>query len=209
LPNHLTIPENEADEVGREQSTTFGHLTEIAKKVEFSSEETPFNILKKDGRYIHQMPSSFDIDTSGEQEYAFVLFHDGENFVIGLVPYDEDKDEESSEDNKEMVFRYQYSPMSASPYSASDDSDSQPSSLPTIVLSYDEIQRTPKRNEETDELYYTVPKQIASLMWFSDGVSSDWAMIGDAAFARIIPKDSQKLAGRVSPDTIPTALPWE
>jgi hypothetical protein len=106
-----------------------------------------------------------------------------------------------------MVFRYQYSPLSASPYDK--EPDRTPSALPTIVLSYDEIKRTPTRDKETGQVYYTVPKQIASLMWFRDGVTSDWLMIGDAAFARLIPESSTKSAGRVAADAIPTAFPWD
>lgn len=205
LPNHLDIPHQEDDEIGQERSTTFGHLIDIAKKVERTSEDVPYRIRQRNGSYVHDIPVSFDLDTSGEQDYAFVLFHDGQNFIVGLVPYDEDKDEADSDD-KEMVFRYQYSPMSASPYNEPDQSRA---ALPTIVLSYDEIKRTPTRNSETNEFYYTVPKQIASLMWFRDGVVSDWVMIGDAAFARLIPDSSKKMAERVSSGKIPTALPWD
>jgi hypothetical protein len=206
LPNHLVIPHKDEEEVGTERFTTFDNMADIAKVVERNTDAKPYRIHWRNGSYVHDIPESFNLDTSGEKDYAFVLFHDSQGFVIGLIPYDEDKDDEESDD-KGMVFRYQYHPMSASPYD--NEVDRAASALPTIVLSYDEIKRTPTRDKETGNVYYTVPKQIASLMWFRDGVTSDWLMIGDAAFARLIPENSTKSRERVATDTIPTALPWE
>ena len=204
LPNYKETPYMNDEEPGAERYTTFANLIDVADKFERLTDTQPYTITHEHGRYVHRVPDSFAAGVTEGQDYAFILFHDGESFVIGLIPYDSDKDYRGGPEEKEMVFKHQYNPMSASP----DFDESPADELPTVVLSYDEIKLHLRQNED-GETYYTVPKQIASIMWFSDGMTTDWIEIGDAFFARLVPESTDQMEERVSPNTIPTSFPWE
>lgn len=176
-----SVPGHEA------QRATFDDLRDVANNEYQYHEQEPHGITTHRGAVRHSVPD--DIGLHEDDELVFLLFHDGTEFIVGLIPHEE------GEDEGEIFFKHQYNPMSASPGSHLE-------TLPSVLLDYEKDKVLFHRNR-SDQLYYTVPKQAASCLWLDDGYCTDWLSVGDAYFAQLIPKDRDRTIERANPTVVP------
>jgi hypothetical protein len=131
------------------------------------------------------------MNVKGDDDLVFTLFHDGEEFLIGLIPYEGD----GEDDDDTPFFKYQYNPMSASPGSVYE-------SLPSVLLDY-EKDKVEFHEDRDGTTYYTVPKQVASCLYLDDGYITDWLKLGDMYLAQLVPEDRKHAVARGEASTNP------
>jgi hypothetical protein len=149
----------------------------------------PYGIEKVRSAVRHTIPASMALEEGDER--MFVLFHDGQRFVIGLLPVE---DENAA---PEETFRYQYNPMSASP-------DDPPATLSRTWLDYEKDRVKIHHDSSTDTHYYTFPKQVAAALWLDDSYTSSWVRSGDAHLAELVPGSVTDAHRRADPSLIPS-----
>jgi len=109
--------------------------------------------------------------------------------IINLIIEDESPTEKVNKSrkrrNESTSSSTKYNPLSASPYDTPEFSESD---IPEIALEYQKDSVTVHRNEN-NQLYYTVPKQVAETLWLENDFMTDWISIDSKAFfGRLTPE---------------------
>jgi hypothetical protein len=162
------FPEND------EERLTFDQLASFADVVY----DGQYLLRMDQTAFRHELPEDVGIQT--DEKRVFVVFYDGSNFIVGLLPYREADDHS-----------FMRGALSASPESLYE-------SLPSVLLNYEKD--TIQVHQTKDEtLYYTFPSQVGYCLSFDMGYTSEWVKIGDVYLARMIPDDPTAASQRLDP----------
>lgn len=161
-------------QTNEEQRLTFDQLSTFADTV-FDG-EYPLEMQKNVFR--HSLPDTADFDE--DEQRVFVVFYDGSEFVVALIPYTDAADHS-----------FMRGALSASPESLYD-------SLPSDLLNYDK-DTVRIRKTDDDNFGYTFPAQVGYCLSFDIGYTSNWLEIGGVYFARMRPNNSEQAEEQLTP----------